>query len=135
MKQNDGLSTDTVEDPTVLCDLARLVHALFDRWGISAEHQVALLGMAPLELLAAGTARPASAPSADALEAVTRARELLAIHRALHLLFPENADLRFSWVHRRNEALGGSTPIAVMLDRGSGGRSQVLTLLEHQCSV
>ncbi|WP_425480165.1 antitoxin Xre/MbcA/ParS toxin-binding domain-containing protein [Cognatilysobacter segetis] len=66
----------------------------------------------------------------DLPAAVERARSLLTIHAGLRLLFPDDQNLRWTWVSRRNLALGGSTPLEVML-AGDTGIGRVLQLIRQ----
>jgi hypothetical protein len=66
---------------------------------------------------------------------IEAARHLLGLHAALRVLFPVNPDLRRTWIHRRNAALGGESPLAVMLDGGRAGVERVACLLRSQLSA
>lgn len=62
-----------------------------------------------------------------------RAAYLLAIHKALRLLYPENPGLRYDWVNRRNRVFNDRTPLDVMRDEGLPGIAQVARFLENAC--
>jgi hypothetical protein len=113
-------------------DLARIVAALFERWRLDTEVQMQLLGMSPksrTQLPKYRTGERALPASRDTLD---RAGYLLGIHKGLRLLFPEDEELRFSWVHRRNRALEGATPLEVMLHDGLLGIARVARLIDFQ---
>ena len=116
-----------------LRNLGRVVGSLLKKWNLSTEQQLALLGMhtddgAPSSDHGIGRQLLPAAP-----EVALRAAQLIAIHRSLRLLFPENEGLRFSWVARRNQAFGGSAPIEVMLREGGDGVARVRAVLDQQC--
>lgn len=119
--------------PAALRNLSRTVVTLLQKWNLSEEQQLALLGID-----AHDGAALAGYPSGvwalpDRPDVLRRIALLLGIHRALRLLFPENEELRFSWVCRRNVAFGGVAPIDVMLRDGADGIRNVRSLLDQQC--
>lgn len=134
MKDAMGLRPHNLGNAAVPDDLSRVVCALLDRWGLSLQQRYVLLGGDP-ESAAMPYSAEVALLSTRLPDVVNRAGQLLAIHRALRVLFLENADLRFSWVQRRNQALDGKTPIDLMLDEGSAGIAKVLTLLDRHCSM
>lgn len=99
-----------------------LVDRLFDRWQLDEMTRRRLLG--PPSHQGAGTASGT---------AIDRGRGLLEMHAALRHLFPEDEALRWSWVHRGNRSLGGSTPLELML-AGDEGFQRVLRLLRHEAT-
>ncbi len=56
---------------------------------------------------------------------------MLSIHKALVLLYPENENLRRTWVHRRNKMLGNYKPIELMKEQGLIGIAKVVRYLDH----
>lgn len=62
-----------------------------------------------------------------------RRRRLRYIVGGLYLLFPENPDLRATWVRRANTQLAGRTPLEVMLTE-PGGVGEVAGLIRLQLS-
>jgi hypothetical protein len=113
-------------------ELARVIGRLFGKWELSLDQQLALLGLdsESHEVLGQYHRGERSLPSDRGT--LERAGHLLAIHAALRRLFPEDPELRFSWVHRRNRGLDGRAPLAVMQDDGLTGIARVLKLLEIQ---
>ena len=110
-------------------EIAKLVIRLFGRWKLSAADQLDLLGLSPrsrsmLARYAKGEALPLNRDMID------RAGWLLAIHKALRLLYPQNEDIRYSWVTRRNTAFDNLTPIAVMKEQGLIGIAKVARYLD-----
>lgn len=101
-------ASDELTDEAVM----ELVDRLFDRWQLDEKTRRQLLSNDP-ELRRAE--RPESSTATE------RARQLLTIDAGLRLLFPEDQDLRWTWVTRRNHASSGATPLEVMLigDAGS----------------
>lgn len=113
-------------------NLGRVVVALLKKWKLTEEQQLALLGIDTHDGAALLECEIGLQPLPGGPDVVRRAAQLIAIHRLIRLLFPENEDLRFSWVARRNQAFGGSTPIDIMLRSGDDGIARVREVLEHQ---
>lgn len=109
--------------------LAKLVVKLFHRWGLSTADQLELLGLSPnsramLSKYGKGEALPATRDILD------RVGWLLAIHKALSLLYPKNEDIRYSWVSRRNTAFDNLAPLTVMKEQGIIGIAKVARYLD-----
>ena len=109
--------------------LAKLVIKLFLRWGLSTADQLELLGLSPnsramLSKYGKGEALPATRDILD------RVGWLLAIHKALRLLYPQNEDVRYSWVSRRNTAFNNLAPLTIMKEQGIIGIAKVARYLD-----
>lgn len=81
--------------------LAGLLTALFERWNLSAGERAELLGEWPVSELDG--------------ERRARGREILEVHAALRLLFPQNSGHRYGWVAAPNAHFEGRRPLDVML--------------------
>lgn len=119
-------------DDTTRKDLARLVARLFARWELTGELQLALLGMSPQSRKVLAQYRAGERALPNSRDTLDRAGYLLGIHKALRLLFPEDAQLRYSWVHRRNTALEGNTPLQVMIQDGLVGLARIARFVDFQ---
>lgn len=111
-------------------ELAKMIIKLFDLWNLTTADQLELLGLSPksrslLAKYAKGEALPEGRDSLD------RVGWLLAIHKALRLLYPQNPEIRYSWVNRRNTAFDNLTPLAVMKEQGIIGLARVSRYLDH----
>jgi uncharacterized protein (DUF2384 family) len=109
--------------------LTKMVLKLFDYWSLDPEDHLRLLGYKPaskstLERLRGGVSIP---PGKDKL---TRIGKLLSIHNALCIILPQDRDLCYSWVKRRNKAFEDKTPIEIMID-GIEGLDRVCRYLEQ----
>jgi len=109
--------------------LATLVIKLFHLWDLDTASQLELLGLSPksrsmLSKYAKGEALPATRDMYD------RVGWLLAIHKALRLLYPRNEDIRYSWVNRRNVAFDNLSPLDVMREQGIIGIARVARYLD-----
>ena len=109
--------------------LATLVIKLFQLWGLSTADQLDLLGLSTksrsmLSKYARGEALPTTRDMFD------RVGWLLAIHKALRLLYPRNEDIRYSWVNRRNAAFDNLAPLEVMKEQGIIGIARVARYLD-----
>ncbi len=113
-------------------DLARVISALFERWQLDTDVQMQLLGMSPKSRKQLPRYRAGEQPLPSSRDVLDRAGYLLGIHKGLRLLFPEDEMLRFTWVHRRNTALEGATPMEVMVRDGLLGIARVARLVDFQ---
>ena len=110
--------------------LAKMIIKLFAHWELSTSDQLELLGLstksrALLAKYAKGEALPEGRDSLD------RVGWLLAIHKALRILYPQNPEIRYSWVNRRNTAFANLTPLAVMKEQGIIGLARVARYLDY----
>ena len=132
------LSAATELDPARLADedsrrdLARVIGALFDRWQLDTDQQMQLLGMSPKSRKLLPRYRNGDQPLPSSRDALDRAGYLLGIHKGLRRLFPEDEQLRFSWIHRRNRVLEGATPLEVMMRDGLLGIARIARLVDFQ---
>jgi hypothetical protein len=110
--------------------LARMVTRAFEHWKLGTEDQLAMLGLATNNRSALGRYRRGEplAPNRDLLE---RAGHVLAIHKNLRLVFPQNRDLAYAWMSQRNKAFGGLTPVDVIREWGFSGMLMVRAYLDR----
>jgi len=114
--------------------LASLETRLFRLWQLPDADQLELLGLnpanrRPLARYAKGSPLPANRDVFD------RAGWLLSIHKSLGLLYPRNADLRYSWVRRRNKVFDNLAPIDIIKEQGMIGMAKVARYLDMYCGV
>jgi hypothetical protein len=113
-------------------DLARVLAALFEKWQMPGDVQLALLGMSPESRKLLGLYRRGERALPNSRDTLDRAGYLLGIHKSLRLLFPEDEALRYGWIRLRNGLLEGRTPLEVMLDGGLVGVARVARFVDFQ---
>ena len=137
MPNNSEITTEVQKPKTHSLEsrkiLARMSVKLFGRWRLSLEDQLTLLalssgGRATLRTYARGM------PIGDRQDRIERAELLLSIHATLGRLYPQNMDIKYSWVHCKNERFEGRTPLEVMLE-GVDGIKRVLQYLDWYCNI
>jgi len=111
--------------------LAKLLTNLFAKWELSTIEQLNLLGLSSTSRSVLTKYRRGSA-LASSRDMLDRAGWLLAIHKALRLLFPLNEALRYSWVKRRNRDFNNCTPLEVMMLEGIIGIAKVCRYLDME---
>ncbi|HSR65037.1 MAG TPA: antitoxin Xre/MbcA/ParS toxin-binding domain-containing protein [Xanthomonadaceae bacterium] len=112
--------------------LARVVAALFGKWELPGEVQLALLGLSPESRKLLAQYRRGERALPNTRDTLDRAGYLLGIHKGLRLLFPEDPALRYGWVRRRNRQLGDRTPLEVMLEEGMVGLARIARFVDFQ---
>lgn len=124
------MSTQLSEEDRIR--LAELVMSILDEWRLSAEQQLALLGLPegtkPRELTRWRRGTPF--PQEEAL--LDRAKHVLGIQEALHVVFPLNPHMPLFWLNNRNRYFK-TAPIHVMLEEGLPGMNRVWRHLD--CTV
>lgn len=112
-------------------NLAKLLTKLFDLWKLSTVEQLELLGQSPNSRANLTKYRQGS-PLPNLRDLIDRAGWLLAIHKALRLLYPYNDILRYSWIKQRNKAFDNLTPLELMQQEGIIGIAKVSRYLDFQ---
>ena len=113
-------------------DLARVVAALFAKWELPGDTQLALLGLSPESRKLLAQYRRGERALPNTRDTLDRAGYLLGIHKGLRLLFPEDPALRYGWVRRRNGLLGNRAPLDVMLADGLVGLARIARFVDFQ---
>jgi hypothetical protein len=103
--------------------VAELLLAVFQRWALHEVKQAELLGMDDIAALQRGEPLP------ELYDTLERAGLILAIDRSLGRLYAGDRVLRDGWVTFPNSALGGLTPLTVMLG-GLDGIRRIRHLLQ-----
>lgn len=103
---------------------------LFELWNLSGEEKLAALGLSADNRAALTRYKKGEAISSSR-DMLDRAGNLLAIHKNLRLLFPNNPDLAYAWMKTRNRALHGNTPIGTIVDMGFPGLLYVRSYLDR----
>lgn len=111
--------------------VARLVAGLFDRWQLSEDEQVAMLGLPSDNLSDLERFKTGELLESDE-SAVDRSELLLNIHASLRRLFPHNPELRYEWISRPNRALDGKAPKEVVKSQGLNGLNRIASYLSGQ---
>ena len=110
--------------------LATMVMTLFDHWKLTTEDQALLLGLAAANRAALTRYRKGE-PIGTSRDQYERVGHLLAIHKNLRTLFPQNRDLAYRWMSTRNKALDNLTPIEVIKEWGFAGLLRVRFYLDR----
>ena len=110
--------------------LARMVTRTFEHWQLNTEDQLAMLGLATSNRAALGRYRKGE-PLGASRDLQERAGHVLAIHKNLRLIFPQDRDLAYAWMTRRNRAFEGRTPVEVIREWGFTGLLMVRAYLDR----
>jgi hypothetical protein len=111
--------------------VGKMLMNLFDHWRLSTSEQLSLLGLSK-DNRAALTKYRKGAPLANDRDKLERAGHLLAIHKALRLLFPHQRELAYAWMSQPNRAFQGKTPTQLIDEQGILGLYMVRTYLDRQ---
>jgi hypothetical protein len=110
--------------------LARMVTQLFEHWGLGSEDQLAMLGLSTGNRSALSRYRKGE-PLAASQDLLERVGHLLAIHKNLRLIFPQDRDLAYAWMTQRNRAFEGRTPVEAIREWGFAGMLMVRAYLDR----
>ncbi len=110
----------------------RLVMKLFERWQIDNASQLNLLGMKSSSRAILSKYRNGSRAIPDDIDKLNRVGLLLFIHKCLRLQFPENPNLVYSWITRRNKNFDNKTPLEFIIQYGLIGLAKVVRYLEFE---
>ena len=110
---------------------AKLIIKLFDLWNLSTSDRLELLGQSATSRANLAKYRN-GAPLPNLRDLLDRTGWLLSIHKSLRLLYPQNKELRYAWVNRRNRAFDNLTPLQVMRYEGIIGMAKVSRYLDYQ---
>lgn len=110
--------------------LAKQLTKLFELWQLSSDEQLAMLGLEPGSRASLARYRKGE-PLSLSRDLLERAGHLLAIHKNLRLLFPENRDLAYRWMSVPNRAFEGRRPVDVVIDHGFTGLLMVRAYLDR----
>jgi hypothetical protein len=115
--------------------LTKMVLRLFVLWGIySREVQGMLLGL-PQEELSTICDLNHGRPLPDRQDVMERVGHLLAIHKLLRTLFPQQRSLAYAWMTTPNAAFAESLPITLVRGGGTYGLVCLRNYLELQTQV
>jgi len=123
----------TIPLPEAVIDRSKITPMLltmFDLWQLSSEEKLAALGLATDNRAALTRYKKGESISASR-DMMDRAGNLLAIHKALRLLFPQNPELAYGWMKTRNRAFQGKTPIETIFELGFPGLLYVRSYLDR----
>ena len=112
--------------------LAELVMAIFEEWHLDADQQLSLLGMPEGTKTRELTRWRRGTPFPQEETLLKRAKHVLGIQEALHVVFPLNPQMPVFWLNNRNRYFK-TAPLAVMLDEGLAGMNRVWRHLD--CTV
>lgn len=119
-----------LESPEARRKLASMLMTLFEHWELDQRSQLNLLGLSEESRSALSKYRKGESPLPKSRDMLDRAGYLLAIHKALRILYPKNPEIRYSWVNRHNKAFDNFTPLEVMQTQGVLGTARVARYLD-----
>lgn len=119
-----------LEAPEARKKLAMMLMKLFEHWELDQRSQLNLLGLSEESRSALNKYRKGESALPKSRDMLDRVGYLLAIHKALRILYPKNPDIRYSWVNRHNKAFDNFTPLEVMQTQGVLGAARVARYLD-----
>lgn len=111
--------------------LARMIMNLLDHWKLSGEDQLVLLGLNPESRVSLKRYREGNALSNNR-DLLDRVGHLLAIHKSLRIIFPQNLELAYRWMSTRNKNFKNMTPVEVVKQYGFTGLVMVRSYLDRE---
>jgi hypothetical protein len=120
-----------LQSPEIRKRLSSMLVKLLDHWKLSGSEKCLMLGLSEnsrstVVHYAKGQAPLHSGPDID-----DRAANLLAINKALRILYPQEED-GYEWMTRPNNQFKGESPVKFMVKHGLRGIYSVRALLDRR---
>lgn len=134
IKTNDYHSEEGVDFESIeqRKKIAKLIMNLFDKWAIDTSTQLNLLGLSSKSRALLGPYKAGTKPIPNTRDSLDRIGWLLAIHKALRLLYPHNDELRYHWITYKNKAFDNHCPLELMTEQGMVGLAKVARYLDYR---
>lgn len=111
--------------------LSQMVVQLFDHWQLTTADQCMLLGLPPTARASLERYRDGRPITADRAH-LERCGHLLAIHKSLRILYPENREVVYSWMTHPNKAFDDQRPLDFIRAHGLEGLVTVRRYLDSR---
>ncbi|MFM8454655.1 MAG: antitoxin Xre/MbcA/ParS toxin-binding domain-containing protein [Gammaproteobacteria bacterium] len=119
-----------LESKENLKKLTKMLIKLFDLWQLDTASQLNLLGLSETSRATLAKYRDAKSSLAYNRDALDRAGYLLAMHKALRLLYPHNKAICYSWIKLKNKAFNNNMPLEIIKEQGIIGLALVARYLD-----
>ncbi len=113
-------------------EFTTLIVRLFELWQLTPDQKALLLGLSPKTRSTVLNYKNGIHPIANNRDLIDRVGHLLAIHKALKILLPENKELAYQWPTTKNKFFENRTPVEVITDEGFQGLLKVRAYIENQ---
>lgn len=133
-RKNNRLDHPSLEDGQSRTQLAVMIMKLFELWDLDTATALNLLGLSESSRSSLSKFKKGEAALSNHRDSLDRVGWLLAIHKALRLLYPQNPELRYDWVNRKNQDLNNEAPIEIMTQEGIIGLAKISRYLDFLCS-
>jgi hypothetical protein len=110
--------------------LTAMIMQLMTHWELDQSTQLSLLGLSKSSRGSLSKYSGGKSALTKSIDVLDRAGYLLAIHKALRLLYPKNRDIVYSWIKLRNNAFDNYTPLEVIQAEGIIGLAKVARYLD-----
>ncbi len=94
--------------------LCKMVLKLFKHWDLTSAEQLKLFGLNPNNRSSLSRYKKGTITTLS-IDLKERIGLLLAIHKNLRSLYPENKELCYSWIKKRNSMLFNFSPLEIMI--------------------
>jgi hypothetical protein len=123
-----------LDSPASRKQLAMMIMRLFELWALDTGAQLNLLGLSETSRALLSKLKKGESPLSNHRDSLDRVGWLLAIHKSLRVLYPQNPELRYDWVNRKNKALNNEAPIEIMTREGILGLAKISRYLDFLSS-
>lgn len=113
----------------------KMIMRLFDHWKISPAQQAICLGLSPRSRTSIASYRNGKAFLPLYRDIQDRIANLLIIHTTLHKLFPENNEIVYTWINRRNKYFMDYTPLEIICRDNYQGIEKVKNYLDKALTI
>jgi hypothetical protein len=113
----------------------KMIMRLFDLWKISSAQQAICLGLSPHTRASLHNYKSGKAYLPLYRDIQDRISILLTIHSILRRLFPENDEIVYTWISRRNKYFDNYTPLEIICRDSYPGLIKVKDYLENALTI
>ena len=113
----------------------KMLMRLFELWKLSPAQQAICLGLSPRSRTSVAKYSSGKAYLPQYRDIQDRIGNLFAIHAALRALFPQNKEIAYTWIHRKNKYFENYTPLEIICRDSFSGIEKIRSYLEQAMSI
>jgi uncharacterized protein (DUF2384 family) len=112
--------------------LTKIIMRLLEEWDLTTAQELKLLGLRETSRNMLSNYRSLRNIIPYDQDKLERVGLLLNIYKNIYDLYPENPELRKTWIKRLNKMLGDKRPLDIMIENGLLGMADIMRFLDLQ---